>query len=233
INDFVYGFSSLLLPDGVATFEFPHLVNLIEGRQWDTIYHEHFSYLSLTTVMRVFSTNGLSVFDVEELETHGGSLRVFAQRADSGKRQVTNAVRAMEEYESRIGVAAVATYSGFQEKAERARDELIRFLTDAHSRGQLVAAYGAAAKGNTLFNFAGVGPELVPFVVDANPAKQGRFLPGSHIPIVGEEWLHAEQPDYVLILPWNLAREIADRARYVADWGGRFVTAIPRLQILT
>ena len=146
---------------------------------------------------------------------------------------MTNAVRAMGEFESRMGVAAAVTYAGFQENAERARDELIGFLTEASGRGQLVAAYGAAAKGNTLFNFCGVTPELVKFVVDANPAKQGRFLPGSHIPIVPEKRLREARPDYVLILPWNLAGEIAETARYVTDWGGRFVTAIPRLQVLS
>jgi SAM-dependent methyltransferase len=232
INDFVSGFASLLQPDGVATFEFPHLLKMIEGKQWDTIYHEHFSYLSLTAVTRVFSVNGLSIFDVEEIPTHGGSLRVFAQRADSGERQTGKAVREMEDYELRNGVAVPATYGGFQESAEQARDELMGFLTEASDRGQLVAAYGAAAKGNTLFNFCGVTPGLVKFVVDANPAKQGRFLPGSHIPVFPEARLSEERPDFVLILPWNLAGEIAETARYVTDWGGRFVTAIPSLQVL-
>jgi SAM-dependent methyltransferase len=231
VNDFVAGFAALLAPHGVATFEFPHLERLIEGNQFDTIYHEHFSYLSLTAARAILAANGLAVFDVEELSTHGGSLRVFAQRADTGARAVDPRVDALLRREAAAGLLSADAYRSFQRRAERTKDDLLRFLVDAKRDGQRVAAYGAAAKGNTFLNYAGVRRDLVAFVADRNPAKQGRFLPGSRIPVVDEAHLRAERPDFVLILPWNIRAEIQEQLDYVRAWGGRFVVAVPRLEV--
>ena len=231
INDFVGGFARLLKPAGVATFEFPHLMRLVADCQFDTIYHEHFSYLSLTAVYRIFATNGLAVFDVEELATHGGSLRVFAQRQDLGKRPVTAAVDRLLATEDRAGVRSSEYYAGFQDRAERIKDDLLGFLIGAKRKGKRVAGYGAAAKGNTLLNFAGIRPDLLPWVVDRNPAKRDKFLPGSRIPVVGEERLQADKPDYILVLPWNLRLEITQQLDYVRRWNGRLVTAVPHLEV--
>ncbi len=232
INDFVGGFSVLLKPQGVATFEFPHLLKLIEENQFDTIYHEHFSYLSLSAVERIFAANGLSVFDVEEHTTHGGSLRVFAQRSDT-ERQARNArVDALLKRELQAGMLSAEYYSDFQRKTEQVKDNLLEFLLEAKRHGKKVAAYGAAAKGNTLMNFAGVRPDLISFVVDRNPAKQGKYMPGSRIPIVAEAILREKRPDYVVILPWNLRNEVMQQLDYVQGGGGRLVTAVPTLQVL-
>jgi SAM-dependent methyltransferase len=231
INDFVAGFTRLLKPDGVATFEFPHLLHLVRENQFDTVYHEHYSYLSLGTVEHVFARNGLRVFDVEELPTHGGSLRVFAQRTDTGRRAVAPAVAQLLERESGAGMRGARFYSGFQSRAERVKDELVRFLIDAKRDGAKLGAYGAAAKGNTLLNFAGVRPDLLPYVVDKNPAKRGKFMPGSRIPIVGEDHLKTHRPDFILILPWNLRAELVAQLAYAREWGARFVTAVPALDI--
>lgn len=230
INDFAAGFARLLKPAGVATFEFPHLLNLVEQAQFDTIYHEHYSYLSLLAVERIFGVAGLAVFDVEELSTHGGSLRVHAQRADTGRRPVAPPVLRLRAREAKAAMNQPHFYVGFQARAEQIRDELLEFLIRAKRRGERVVAYGAAAKGNTLLNFAGVRPDLIGFVVDRNPAKQGKFLPGSRIPVVDEGRLRAERPDWVLILPWNLRNEIEAQLDYVRAWGGRFVTAIPEVR---
>lgn len=230
INDFAAGFSILLKPGGVATFEFPHLMNLIEGGQFDTIYHEHFSYLSLTTVQRVFSANGLSVFDAEEHPTHGGSLRVFAQRADTGTQPKAGRLVDLLDREEASGMHTAAYYTGFQAKAEKVKNDFLAFLIEARRQNKKVAAYGAAAKGNTLMNYAGVRPDLVSFVVDRNPAKQGKFMPGSRIPIVDESRLKEEKPDYVVILPWNLRQEVVHQLAYVKSWGATFVTAVPVLK---
>ena len=231
VNDFVGGFAMLLKPQGVATFEFPHLVRLVQDNQFDTIYHEHFSYLSLTTTVRLLAANGLAVFDVEELPTHGGSLRVYAQRADSGRRAVSARVAALLDEERVAGVTTTTFYTSFQEKADRVKNELLAFLLDARRRGERVAAYGAAAKGNTLLNYAGVRPDLVRFVVDRNPAKQGKYMPGSRIPIVGEERLRDERPDVILILPWNLKAEVTEQLAYARAWGARFATAVAELEV--
>ena len=232
INDFVKGFAILLKPHGVATFEFPHLMQLIEQKQFDTIYHEHFSYLSFRTVHQIFRTNGLSVFDVEELDTHGGSLRVFAQRSDAGTQAVSGKVAHLLEREAAAGMNKAAYYRGFQEQANKVKNDFLVFLLEAARQGKTVAAYGAAAKGNTLLNYAGIRPDLLPYVVDKNPNKQGKYLPGSRIPIVSEDHLRKQRPDYVVILPWNLKAEIMEQLSYVRDWGGRFVTAIPCLDII-
>jgi SAM-dependent methyltransferase len=231
INDFVAGFAALLKPQGVATFEFPHLLNLIEHHQFDTVYHEHFSYLSLTVVHRIFAANGLAVFDVESHPTHGGSLRVFAQRAATGAHAVTPRVAQWLRVEADAGVCTAGLYAPLQAHAERIKDDFVSFLIDAKRRGASVAAYGAAAKGNTLMNFAGVRPDLVRCVADRNPAKQGRFMPGSRIPIVPPSALHEHRPDYLVILPWNIADEVRRENAHLAEAGTRFVTAVPRLEI--
>lgn len=231
INDFVGGFAILLKEQGVSTFEFPHLLRMVQECQFDTAYHEHYSYLSLTAVQRVFAANGLKVFDVEELTTHGGSLRVYAQRADTGRHAMSPAVDALLAREREAGVHGPAFYAGFQREAERIKRELLEFLLQAKKDGHKVGAYGAAAKGNTLMNFAGVRPDLLPYVVDLNPAKQDKYMPGSRIPIVGEVHLRQDRPDFVLILPWNLRTEITAQLSYIREWGGRFVTAVPRLAV--
>jgi SAM-dependent methyltransferase len=230
INDFVAGFAALLKPDGVATFEFPHLLRLLAENQFDTVYHEHYSYLSLSAVVRVFEGNGLAVFDVEALTTHGGSLRVFAQRLDSGRRPMSDAVGRVLDEEVAAGLTSAAGYEGFQARIDKVKDDFMSFLIDAHRAGRKVAAYGAAAKGNTLMNYAGVRPDLIAYVVDRNPAKQGRFMPGSRIPIVDEARLRADRPDDVVLLPWNLRDELMTQLDYVRGWGGRFVTAVPELR---
>lgn len=232
INDFVAGFAVLLKEHGVATFEFPHLQKLIAETQFDTIYHEHFSYLSLTTVQRVFASNGLTVFDVEDLPTHGGSLRVYAQRANTGRRATGSHVAQVLEAERDSGMLIAEHYQDFQARTDRIKHELTYFLLDARRDGKRVAAYGAAAKGNTLLNYAGIRTDLIDFVVDRNPAKQHKYMPGSRIPIVSEERLKEEKPDYVLILPWNLKSELEIQLSYVNEWGGRLVTAVPYLEIL-
>ncbi len=229
INDFVAGFTTLLKPQGVATFEFPHLMRLVNENQFDTIYHEHFSYLSLGTVGRIFAKAGLDIFDVEEHPTHGGSLRVFAQRADSGKQPRSRSVDDLLSREAEAGMLNAAYYADFQARADKVKNDFLSFLLQAKRDGMRVAAYGAAAKGNTLLNYAGVRPDLVSFVVDRNPAKQGKYLPGSRIPIVAPELLAERKPDYVLILPWNIAEEVRTQQRQIRDWNGRFVAAIPRL----
>lgn len=232
INDFVAGFSLLLQPQGVATFEFPHLLNMVRQNQFDIAYHEHFSYLSLTAVERIFSANGLVVFDVEEVPTQGGSVRVYAQRQDTGQQRRSERVDEVLRRESDAGMLGREFYMEFQAQAERVKDDLTWFLLKAKRDRKSIAAYGAAAKGNTLLNFAGVRPDLLPYVVDKNPAKQGKYMPGSRIPIVPPSVLRKSPPDYLLILPWNIADEVKGEN---ADWAGgqtRFVTAVPRLEIM-
>jgi SAM-dependent methyltransferase len=231
INDFVKGFSILLKEEGVATFEFPHLHNLLLETQFDTIYHEHFSYLSLTAILKVFDANGLAVFDVDELPTHGGSLRVYAQRKDTGRHSISVSVAQILEAEKSSGMLNSDYYRNFQSRTNHIKYELTRFLLDAKRDGKRVAAYGAAAKGNTLLNYAGIRADLVEFVVDLNPAKQNKYMPGSRIPIFNEERLKQEKPDYVLILPWNLKSELDIQLGYVKAWGGKLVTAVPQLEI--
>ena len=230
INDFVAGFTVLLKPDGVATFEFPHLLRLLRENQFDTVYHEHYSYLSLTSVQRIFAANGLAVFDVEQHPTHGGSLRVFAQRSESGRRATGEGVAKVLHEETVAGLATAAGYEGFQARIDKVKDDFTAFLIEARRAGRKVAAYGAAAKGNTLMNYAGTRPDLIAFVVDRNPAKQGRYMPGSRIPIVAEERLRSERPDDIVILPWNLRDEVMQQLAYVREWGARFVTAVPELR---
>ena len=231
INDFVGGFARLLKPDGVATFEFPHILNMLAENQFDTAYHEHFSYLSLLAVARIFRANGLRVFDVEKTPWHGGSLRVFACRAASAAHALSDRVKAVLDEESAAGLDRAETYAGMQLGALQVRDAFLEFLIDARRKGLRVAAYGAAAKGNTLLNFSGVKSDLVAAVADKNPAKQGQYMPGSRIRIVDEEALMALRPERVVILPWNLKDEIMRQLSSIRDWGGKFVTAIPTLTI--
>jgi len=227
INDFVKGFSKLLKVNGVSTFEFPHLLNLVEKYQFDTIYHEHYSYLSFTTTCAILKSNGMTVFDVEEIKTHGGSLRVYAQRSDTGKQPVSKSVSELQKKENEIGISSLQFYEGFQKKAEHIKLEFLTFLTKTKQSDKKVAGYGAAAKGNTLVNFSGVGPDLLPYVVDKNIEKQGKYMPGSHIPIVEESRLKLDQPHYVVIFPWNIQQEIMEQLKYIQDWEGKFVTFIP------
>lgn len=231
INEFILGFVHLLKPHGVATFEFQQLLRLVEENQFDTIYHEHYSYLFLTTVKSIFDRNGLEVFDVEELSTHGGSLRIFVQRKDTGSRKVSERVSEMLGRESTAGMTTPEFYADFQTKADQVKNDFLVFLIEAKRAGKTVAGYGAAAKGNTLLNYAGVRPDLLPYVVDRNPAKQNKFLPGCRIPILAEAHLKQTHPDYVVILPWNLKDEVINQLAYIREWGGQFVTSVPVLMV--
>ena len=231
INDFAQACQMLLKDGGVFTCEFPHLLNLISQHQFDTIYHEHFSYLSFGTVENIFAKNGLSVFDVERLGTHGGSLRVFAQRSDTGIHQVSTKVEELITEENNAGMTTIDFYRGFQEHAEKVKNDFLRFLINKKNEGKVVVGYGAAAKGNTLLNFAGVKSDLIKYVVDRSPHKQGKYLPGSRIPIVSEDQIKIEVPDCVVIFPWNLSDEIADQLKYLSSNGTEFVTAVPQLSV--
>ena len=228
INDFLKGFVTLLKPIGVATFEFPHLLRLMAEQQFDTLYHEHYSYLSLTAVQSLCARNGLHIFDVEELPTHGGSLRVYAQRVDGG-REASAAVAELLVREEQAGIKTAAFYSTLEPAAEHIKHELLRFLLKAKAEGKRVAAYGAAAKGNTLLNYAGIRSDLVAWVADANPHKQGKFLPGSRIPVVDPGRIAVDKPDYLLVLPWNLLHEVRQQQAQIKTWGGQFVVAVPHL----
>ncbi len=231
INDFTRGLKAALKPYGTITLEFPHFMRLIENTQFDTVYHEHFSYLSLYTVDRIFKAAGLRVWEIEELPTHGGSLRIYGCHAAEA-RETTPAVSATLAEEGRRGLQALATYQSFQAKADRVKDDLLAFLIEQKRAGKKVAAYGAAAKGNTLLNYAGVKPDLLPFVCDAAAAKQGKFMPGSHIPILAPAALVEQRPDYLVILPWNIATEVKQQNVRLAELGTKFVTAVPKLEIL-
>ena len=232
INDFVAGLTILLQPTGVITFEFPHLLQLIDKNQFDTIYHEHFSYLSLIAVQQVFEKNGLTIFDVEEVTTHGGSLRIFAKHAANDSQVISGNVAAMLQKEMTFGLGDLTVYTTYQVKAEKVKNDFTKFLIQAKNDGKSVAAYGAAAKGNTLLNFAGTKKDLLQFVVDASPHKQHKFLPGVHIPVYDEQKIKDVKPDYIVILPWNLKEEIAAQLSYSKEWGAKFVVAVPELQII-
>jgi SAM-dependent methyltransferase len=233
INDFVSGLKVALKNGGVVTtMEFPHLMRLIEENQFDTIYHEHFSYLSFHTVRRIFTKHGLVLFDVEELPTHGGSLRIYARHDEDESKSVTPNVADLLEKEVSKGMLQLDYYLDFQHKADKVKHALLAFLLEQKKQGKKVAAYGAAAKGNTLLNYCGVKKDLIEFVVDASPHKQGMFLPGSHIPVVKEDEIKRFKPDYILILPWNIKDEIMEQLSYIRKWGGKFVMAVPNLKIL-
>ena len=230
INDFTRGLKAALKPGGVLTLEFPHLMQLIEQVQFDTVYHEHFSYLSLNTVNQIFTAAGLRVWRVEELPTHGGSLRVFGCHAES-TRESDVSVSALLQEESARGLQRLQTYLDFQPRAERIKNDLLSFLLEKKRAGEKVAAYGAAAKGNTLLNFAGVKADLLPYVCDMAPSKQGKYMPGSHIPILAPQQLAIEPPNYLLILPWNIAEEVRQQNWALKELGVRFVTAVPELRV--
>ena len=231
INDFTRGLKSALKPGGTVTLEFPHLMRLIEHTQFDTVYHEHFSYLSLYTVDRIFKAAGLRVWNVEELPTHGGSLRIYGCHAQDA-RETSFAVNTMLAEEAVRGLQTLTPYQDFQLKADRVKDDLLAFLIEQKRAGKKVAAYGAAAKGNTLLNYAGVKPDLLPFVCDAAVAKQGKFMPGSHIPIFAPAVLEELRPDYLVILPWNISAEVKQQNARLAELGTKFVTAVPKLEII-
>ena len=232
INGFVAGFSILLKDEGVATFEFPHLLNLIEKNQFDTIYHEHFSYLSLSTVEKIFAAHGLAVFDVEQLPTHGGSLRVYAQHAKTGKRTVSENVVNLKSIEEKFGLSDIAKLTDYGEQVRQTKRALLETLVELKNKGKKVVAYGAAAKGNTLLNYCGVRSDFIDYVCDLNPNKQNNFLPGTRIKIVSPERIAETKPDYVLILPWNLADEVIKQNEFIREWGGKFILPIPSVKIL-
>jgi len=232
LNDFVAAIAIALRPGGRATLEFPHLVRLLAENQFDTIYHEHFSYFSFSTVRQVFARHGLELFDVEELPTHGGSLRIYARRAAESAPPVGPAVADLLRREEAFGIRDLATYLGFGERVRETKRQLLTFLIDARRAGKTIAGYGAPAKGNTLLNYCGVRTDFLDYTVDRSPHKQGRFLPGTRIPIHAPEKLRETRPDYVLILPWNLSQEVMQQMAHVREWGGRFVVAIPETRLL-
>jgi hypothetical protein len=232
IVDFVRGMKIILRDKGVITMEFPHLMQLVDNNQFDTIYHEHFSYLSFYTIKQIFESEGLELFDVDEIPTHGGSLRIYAKHREDDTKPVSRNVEDLLKREIDKGIATLSYYQNFQERAFRVKLDLVSFLIGQKNAGKKVAAYGAAAKGNTLLNYCGVKNDLVAYVVDANPHKQDKWLPASHIPVVNEASLKSNQPDYVMILPWNLKEEITEQLSYIRTWGGKFVIAIPQLEVI-
>ena len=230
INDFTKGLKIALKPGGTITLEFPHLMRLLEFMQFDTVYHEHYSYLSLYSVCQVFKQAGLRVFDVEEISTHGGSIRIYGTHADD-KREMSKAVHALLEEEEVRGMRELKPYIEFQKHAERIKNDLLTFLIDQKKLGKRVAAYGAAAKGCTLLNFAGIKPDLLPYVCDAAPSKQNKFLPGTHVPIFAPDVIREQKPDVVVILPWNIRDEVMQQLAFISEWGGVFVTAVPHIEV--
>lgn len=231
INDFVAGMKIALKPHGTITMEFPHLARLIEGIQFDTIYHEHYSYLSLTAVNRIFDHHGLAILDVDELPTHGGSLRIYAQHRERTPERASRLAEVLAR-EQAAGLAGIAGYADFEPRVREVKRALLAFLIDAKRKGKRIAAYGAAAKGNTLLNYCGIRTDFVDFVVDRNPAKQGRLLPGTRIPVRHPDAIAEARPDYVLILPWNIRDEIVAALGIIRTWGGKFVVPIPEIEII-
>jgi len=231
INDFVAGLKILLSEKGIITFEFPHLLQLIDKHQFDTIYHEHFSYFSFFNIKQIFEQHDLVMFDVQELPTHGGSLRIFAKHADDVSNSITKNVAEMLEKEIKYGINNLEIYQTYQVKAENVKNEFLTFLLAAKNRGKSVVAYGAAAKGVTLLNFCGIRQDLMNFVVDASPHKQNKFLPGVHIKVIDELEIRKTKPDFIVILPWNLKDEISTQLSYIRDWDAKFVTAVPNMEI--
>ena len=227
LNDFVRGLKIALKPDGVITMEFPHLLRLMEDTQFDTIYHEHFSYFSFLTAVRIFGAHGLRIFDVDQLSTHGGSLRIFATHAENGTHEVESRVDALLGEERQAGLDRLESYASFGDRAKETKRRLLTFLIDAKNRQKTVVGYGAPAKGNTLLNYCGIGTDFIDYTVDRSPHKQGRFLPGSRLPIFDPERVRETKPDYLLVLPWNLETEITEQMAHVREWGGQFVIPIP------
>jgi 2-polyprenyl-3-methyl-5-hydroxy-6-metoxy-1,4-benzoquinol methylase len=231
LNDFVAGMKILLAPLGVITMEFPHLLQLMRHNQFDTIYHEHFSYFSFVAVSRVFAAHGLTIFDVEELPTHGGSLRIFARHTENAALAEAEAARSLRQREVDDGFETLERYRGFGDQVRRTKNNLLKFLIEAKEQGRKVVGYGAPGKGNTLLNYCGIRTDYLDFTVDANPYKQGKYTPGTRIPILAPEAIREARPDDVLILPWNLRHEISRTAGYIREWGGRFVVPIPEVEV--
>ena len=232
INDFVAGMKIMLADKGVITMEFPHLQRLIEGNQFDTIYHEHFSYLSFVAVNRIFKHHGITLFDVQELPTHGGSLRIFGCHTEDTSKPMNNNVTELLEREKTIGFETLAYYSDFEEKVKETKRKLVEFLIQVKREGKSIVGYGAPGKGNTLLNYCGIRTDFLDYTVDRSPHKQGNYLPGTHIPIYAPDKIKETQPDYVLILPWNLEKEIVNQMAYICEWGGKFVIPIPEVKII-
>ncbi len=232
LNDFVEGLKILLSPDGIITMEFPHLARLIEGRQFDTIYHEHFSYFSFLTVNKIISAHSLVIFDVEEISTHGGSLRIYARHKNGNPAAISERVGKMLDKEDELGFADVKNYLAFDEQVKKVKRELLNFLDRIKQDGKTIVGYGAAAKGNTMLNYCGIKDDSIDYVADISPHKQGRYLPGSRIPIAAPDRIRNTKPDYVLILPWNIKEEIMEQLSYIRDWGGKFVIPIPDLEVI-
>lgn len=233
LNDFVAGMQILLKPKGIITMEFPHLFQLIQQNQFDTIYHEHYSYYSLLTVMQVFAAHGLVIFDVEELPSHGGSLRIYAKHEGNGELEISDRLVRLKDKEILAGLNKLETYLRFSEKVKEVKRKLLKFLVEAKSQGKAIAAYGAPAKGNTLLNYCGVRTDFIDYTVDRSPYKQNLFLPGTHIPIMAPDYIKETKPDYLLILPWNLKNEIMQQAAFIREWGGKFVVPIPEVQVFS
>jgi len=232
INDFVRGLKVLLKSQGVITMEFPHIVRLIDGNQFDTIYHEHFYYFSFFTVQNLFAKYGLSLFDVENLSTHGGSLRIYGKHLEDKTKPISSRVNEMKEMELDLGFNKIETYKGFSEKVKKTKYKLLNFLINEKGKGKTIVGYGAPAKGNTLLNYCGIRTNFIDYTVDRNPYKQGRFLPGTHIPIYQPENIMETKPNYLLILPWNLKDEIIEQMAHIRDWGGKFVIPIPEVEVI-
>lgn len=232
LNGFVNGMKLLLKPEGIITVEFPHLLKLVEGTQFDTIYHEHYSYFSLCTAERLFEKHGLRIFDVEELSTHGGSLRLYISHSENPDSRPTESVVELRHGEIAAGIQDPAKYAGFEDKVRESKRNLLQFLLDAKKEGKTLVGYGAPAKGNTLLNYCGIGTDFLDYTVDLNPHKQNRFLPGTHIPIHAPEMIGKTRPGYVVILPWNLKDEIVDQLSGIREWGGRFVIPVPKVEVI-
>ncbi|MEO8583926.1 MAG: class I SAM-dependent methyltransferase [Flavitalea sp.] len=232
IVDFVRGMKILLADTGVITMEFPHLMQLVDNNQFDTIYHEHFSYLSFTTVKKIFDAAGLELFDVDEIPTHGGSLRIYAKHKEDISKEISSNVEALLKKEADKGISTLSYYDNFQQKALQVKFDITTFLIEQKKAGKRVVAYGAAAKGNTLLNYCGIKNDLIEYVIDLNPYKQGKWMPASHIPIYNEDYLKSDKPDFVVILPWNLKDEITAQLSYIGEWDGKFVVPIPKLHVV-
>jgi 2-polyprenyl-3-methyl-5-hydroxy-6-metoxy-1,4-benzoquinol methylase len=232
INDFVAGMKIVLKREGIITMEFPHLLRLIEQNQFDTIYHEHFSYLSFVTVEKIFAHHGLTLFDVEELPTHGGSLRIYAKHSENNEIKIEQRVEKLKEVEKQKGLSDLHTYLSFSQKVQETKRKLLSFLIKVKMDGKTVVGYGAAAKGNTLLNYCGIRTDFIDYTCDRSPHKQGKFLPGTHIPIYSPDKIAETKPDYVLILPWNLKEEVTQQLSYIREWGGKFVVPIPKVEML-
>ena len=232
INDFVSGMKEMLGAEGVITMEFPHLQRLIERNQFDTIYHEHFSYLSFVAVNRIYANHGITLFDVEELPTHGGSLRIFGRHSDDHKKEVSQNVKDLLQREIDLGFESLEYYSLFEEKVKETKRKILDFLIEAKRNGKTIVGYGAPGKGNTLLNYCGIRTDFIDYTVDMNPHKQGNFLPGTHIPILHPNTINETKPDYLFILPWNLKDEIMNQHQYLREWGGKFIIPIPELMVL-